>query len=202
MGATRMEERLLSSLGLSGIDPVRFESCRSIFRGGVMLLLPFLLDCGLLSYQGHYQQRPRGYYNFDCLFILLSFLYLYRIKSFEQIKHLSPGDWGKLIGYDRIPEVKKLRGLVHEVTDQKRCAEWSAALAGQWIGEETPEFYYLDGHVQVYHGRLAELGRKHVSRQRLCLPGMMDYWVNSAAGMPFFFRYRPGQRADDRNAGD
>jgi hypothetical protein len=47
--------------------------------------------------------------------------------------------------------------------------------------------YYVDGHVQVYHGRLAELGKKHVSRQRLCLPGMMEFWINSREGLPFFF---------------
>ena len=186
MAVTRVEDRLLSSLGLSLINPVRFEPCRSIAYGGVMLLLPFLQECGLLSYREHYRQRPGGYYNFDSLFILMAFMYLCRIKSFEQSKHINPGDWGKLIGYDRIPEVRKLRGLVHEITDQKCCRQWSAGVSEKWIGEEEPQLYYVDGHVQVYHGSLAELGKKHVSRQRLCLPGMMEYWVNSSSGMPFF----------------
>lgn len=181
-----MEERPRASLGLGDIQPVLFESCRGISSGGVMLLLPFLLECGLLSYREHYRPRDGGYYNFDCPFIVMAFLYLCRVKSLEQTKHLNPGDWGKMIGYDRIPEVKKLRGLVSEITGQGRCAAWSADLARQWIGQETPGLYYVDGHAQVYHGALAELGKKHVSRQRLCLPGMMEYWVNSAAGMPFF----------------
>ena len=187
MAATRVEARLFASLGLHEINPVCFESCRSIPYGGVMLLLPFLLECGLLSYQNHYHQRTGGYYNFDCLFILLAFMYLCRIKSLEQSKHLNPGDFGKLIGYDRIPEVKKLRGLVYEVTCQKHCDQWMADLAEQWITSEEPELYYVDGHVQVYHGSLATLGKKHVSRQRLCLPGMMEFWVNSSTGTPFFF---------------
>ena len=89
MAATRVEERLFASLGLHEINPVRFESCRSIPYGGVMLLLPFLLECGLLSYQNHYHQRTGGYYNFDCFFILLAFMYLCRIKSLEQSKHLT-----------------------------------------------------------------------------------------------------------------
>jgi hypothetical protein len=187
MAATRIEERLFASLGLVDINPVRFESCRSIAYGGVMLLLPFLLECGLLSYRKHYRQRKGGYYNFDSLVILLSFMYLCRIKSFEQTKHLSPGDWGKMIGYDRIPEVRKLRGLVYEITQQEGCAAWSADLSEQWIRAEEAELYYVDGHVQVYHGSLAELGKKHVSRQRLCLPGMMEFWINSSSGLPFFF---------------
>ena len=187
MGATRVEERLMSAFGLSGGAPIVFESCQSIANGGVMLLLPFLLECGLLSYDRHFQQRLKGYYDFNNLFIIIAFIYLLRIKSFEQIKHHSPGELGKLVGYDRIPEVKKLRGMVHEITAQKHTDQWAASLAQTWIEEDEPELYYIDGHVQVYHGYLANLGKKHVSRQRLCLPGMMEFWVNSSDGSPYFF---------------
>jgi hypothetical protein len=57
MAATRLEERVQSAFGLLPAAPVRFESCRSVALGGVMLLLPFLLECGLLSYRNHYSQR-------------------------------------------------------------------------------------------------------------------------------------------------
>ena len=167
--------------------PVRFESCEALPFGGVLLLLPFLLECGLLSYRNHYEQRDSGYYNFDNLFILVAFLYLCRIKSFEQTKHCSPGEFGKLIGYDRIPEVKTLRGMIREITAQNHTGEWTAALSKSWIDDENPELYYIDGHVQVYHGYLANLGKKHVSRQRLCLPGVMEFWINASDGSPYFF---------------
>jgi hypothetical protein len=94
---------------------------------------------------------------------------------------------GKLIGYDRIPEVKKLRGMIKELTGQNQSRSWGESLSRMWIEEQVPELYYVDDHVQVYHGYLAELGKKHVSRQRLCLPGMMEFWVNSSSGLPFFF---------------
>jgi hypothetical protein len=94
---------------------------------------------------------------------------------------------GKLIGYDRIPEVKKLRGMIKELTRQGQSRSWGESLSRLWIEEQDSELYYVDGHVQVYHGYLAELGQKHVSCQRLCLPGMMEFWVNSPAGLPFFF---------------
>jgi hypothetical protein len=187
MGASRVEERLMCAFGLSVEAPVRFESCQALPFGGVILLLPFLLECGLLSYRQHYRQRESGYYNFDNLFILIAFLYLCRIKSFEQTKYYSPGELGKLIGYDRIPEVKTLRGMVQEITNQQHTDEWIATLSQSWIEEEAPKVYYIDGHVQVYHGYLANLGKKHVSRQRLCLPGVMEFWVNSGDGTPYFF---------------
>jgi len=186
MAATRVEERVSCAFGLLPFNPVRFECCHSIPNGGVLLLLPFLLECGLLSYRKYYDSR-HGYYTFDSLLITLSFFSLLRIKAVEQSKLHNPGEMGRLIGYDRIPEVKKLRGMIHELTFAGHCEDWGKSLATKWINEEEPELYYVDGHVQVYHGSLAELGKKHVSRQRLCLPGMTEFWVNAAEGFPFFF---------------
>jgi hypothetical protein len=40
--------------------------------------------------------------------------------------------------------------------------------------------------VRVYHGEVAQLPRRYVSRERLCLRGTTDYWVNDAVGRPFF----------------
>ena len=187
MGASRVEERLMCAVGLSDSATVEFESCETVPFGGVMLLLAFLIECGLMSYSNHYSPRQGGYYNYDNLIIIIAFLYLCRIKSFEQIKHHSPGEFGKLVGYDRIPEVKKLRGMVKEITSQKKADNWMASLSQDWIGDENPQLYYVDGHVQVYHGYLANLGKKHVSRQRLCLPGVMDFWVNASDGSPYFY---------------
>ena len=187
MGALRVEERLMCAMGLSQGARVEFESCQTIPFGGVMFLLPFLLECGLMSYRQHYSQRKSGYYNFDSLLIIIAFIYLCRIKSFEQIKQYSPGELGKLVGYDRIPEVKTLRGMMSEITAQNCADKWAASLSESWINSESPQLYYIDGHVQVYHGYLANLGKKHVSRERLCLPGVMEFWVNASDGSPYFY---------------
>jgi hypothetical protein len=187
MGAYRHDERLMCAAGLSHSAPVRFESCESVAYGGVMLLLPFLLESGLMSYGKHYSPRKSGYYTFDSLIIIIAIMFLCRIKNFEQIKHYSPGELGKLVGSDRVPEVSKIRGMFKELTDQKCADQWAASLARQWISNDQPELYYIDGHVQVYHGYLSNLGKKHVSRQRLCLPGTMDFWVNASDGNPYFY---------------
>ena len=186
MACTRVDERVLSAFGLLPVNPVRFESCHSVSSGGVMLSIPFPVECGLSSYRSCYDER-RGYYTFDSLIITLSFFALLRIKSIEQSKQYNPGELGKLIGYDRIPEVKKLRSMIAGLTDAGKCEDWGKSLSVKWINEEEPELYYVDGHVQVYHGYLAQLGKKHVSRQRLCLAGMTEFWVNSPQGLPFFF---------------
>jgi hypothetical protein len=45
--------------------------------------------------------------------------------------------------------------------------------------------------VRLYHGQKTELPRRYVARQKLCLRGTTDYWVNDALGQPFFLVERP-----------
>ena len=51
--------------------------------------------------------------------------------------------------------------------------------------------FYADGHVRVYHGKLTKLPRRYIARERLCLRGTSDYWVNAMDGQPFFVVTRP-----------
>lgn len=186
VGATRIEDRVFAALGIRKAK-IFFEPCESVEYGGVLLLLPFLIANGLLSYKNYYSERLSGYYDFDNVMLSLAFMYLCRIKSIEQLKHFSPGELGKLLGLDRIPEARCMRGIIKEITVQERASQWNAYLSEQWINQEDTCIYYIDGHVKVYHGHLANLGKKHVSRQKLCLPGMVEFWVNNADGLPYFY---------------
>jgi len=186
VGATRIEDRVFAALGLQQSE-ISFDSCESIEYGGVLFLLPFLLANGLLSYKKYYSKRLSGYYDFDSTILTVALMYLCRIKSVEQLKHFSPGEMGKLLGLDRIPEARCLRGMIKELSVQEKASEWNAFLSEDWINQEETSIYYIDGHVQVYHGHLANLGKKHVSRQKLCLPGMIEFWVNNADGLPYFY---------------
>jgi hypothetical protein len=153
----------------------------------VLFLLPFLAETGLFSFQNHYQELKKGYYYINFIILLLAFMYLCRIKNPEQLKQLSPGEFGKLLGIDRIPEAKCLRSKLKQISSQEKATQWNMSLAAEWNESDENEFYYIDGHVQVYHGHKATLGKKHVSRQKLCLPGMQEFWVNNNTGMPYFY---------------
>lgn len=153
----------------------------------MLFLLPFLEQAGLFSFREHYDELRKGYYYIDFIVLFLAFMYLRRIKNAEQLKYHSPGEFGKIMGLDRVPEAKCLRGKLNEIFLQKKSVSWNMSLAKQWATDEENEFYYIDGHVQVYTGYKAKLGKKHVSRQKLCLPGMQEFWVNNAKGMPYFY---------------
>lgn len=152
------------------------------------MALPALISNGLLYKSHTYFQLPDGYYGLTSIFIILSFLVLLRVKSLESVRYLPPGELGKLVGLDRIPEVKTLRGKVDILSNSGNVENWHNDLSRYWM-ESSPDlsgYLYVDGHVRVYHGKQTKLPRRYVSRERLCLRGMTDYWVNDALGQPFF----------------
>jgi hypothetical protein len=79
---------------------------------------------------------------------------------------VAPGEWGKLIGLDRIPEVRTLRQKITELcAEPGRAQRWSHALAKQWMADEPQSagVFYADGHARVYHGKLTDLPRRYGS---------------------------------------
>ena len=185
IATTRYDERMLAVKGELEKTPIEFLPSEGVEFGGVLFLLPSLLATGLLSYQNHYQQLS-GYYDLNTIILTLAFMYLCRIKNPEQLKHISPGEFGKLLGLDRIPEARNLRFKMSKIVEQKRAEKWNRELATSWVEEEQTAFYYVDGHVKVYSGYKANLGKKHISRLKLCLPGMTEFWVNNSDGLPYF----------------
>ena len=188
MGATDTEGRLLASLFRAGpVDP-DFCRCLDVPNGGVLLGLPGLLSMGLLRHTNKYFQLPNGYYGIDSIFLLLAFMALARLKTIESLRYCSPGEWGKLLGLDRVPEARTLRQKVHLLTQDGKAAQWGGELSRDWMGmfPETTGVLYIDGHVRVYNGKQTELPRHHVARQKLCLRATTDYWVNAMDGQPFF----------------
>jgi len=169
--------------------PIEFELVKDVPDGGVLFALPALLLLGLLNRSRETFWMPEGFYPLESIFVLLALIALARIPSLEALRYVAPGEWGKLIGLDRIPEVRTLRQKITELcAEPGRVERWSHALAKQWMAEEPQSagVFYADGHVRVYHGKLTDLPRRYVARERLCLRGTTDYWVNAMDGQPFF----------------
>lgn len=190
---SRTLDRVLSACGLMTSASLEFVPADDVANGGVLLALPALLEEGLLRHTRDHYALPAGYYPLETLFLLLALLALVRCPSMEQVRYQAPGEWGKLLGLDRLPEVKTLRAKIALLCGQGgKAAQWQSQLAKEWMaGAQVSDsslagLYYADGHVRVYHGGLTELPRRYVARQRLCLRGTTDYWVNGLGGEPFF----------------
>ena len=185
---TRADERMAAALGLIASARTRFERCRDVALGGVLAGLPALCGNGLLSGLGRHVSLPNGYYNALHILTLLGFMALARIRRPEGLRHIAPGELGKTVGLDRAPEVRTLREKIATLAEAGQPGEWMRELSRQWMEADPGEagYLYVDGHVRVYHGAAAHLPRRYVSREKLCLRGTTDYWVNDALGRPFF----------------
>ncbi len=183
----------MAALGLlPGGATTQFQPCRDVSYGGVLCALPALAENGLFR---HLEKLPvlSGYYVKLHVILLLAYMALCRIKAVEQLQFETPGELGKLMGLDRIPEVRCLRKKLSQLSQNEAPQQWAAVLSRDWM-EQNPELagmLYADGHVRLYHGEQTQLPRRYVARQRLCLRGTTDYWINDALGQPFFSVERP-----------
>ena len=183
----------MASLGKGGPVESHFVPCADVPKAGVLVALPALLASGLWEHTEEHFQLPTGYYQLVHIFLLVAFLALARIKTLESLRYCAPGEWGKVLGLDRVPEVRTLREKLKVLGEEQKVAAWAGQLSRGWMAEdpESAGTLYVDGHVQPYHGSAACLPRHYVPRQRLCLRATTDYWVNAMDGQPFFVVHRP-----------
>lgn len=135
--ATRSLERVAAAMGILESAPVEFQATCDVAQGGVLVALPALLAAGLLRRTPEFYQLPNGFYGLESIFLLLALMALARIRSLEQLRYQAPGEWGKLLGLDRIPEVRTLRAKLKLLCqDMGRALRWNAELAKEWIARQ------------------------------------------------------------------
>lgn len=155
-----------------------------MLNAGVLMALPALISQGLSSFFKVYNPLASGFYGLHHMILISCFLALCRIKTTEQLKQYAPGEFGKLIGLDRIPEVGHFRKKIKQIVSQSKTDLLHKTLFKKWTAELSDLFFYIDGHVRVYHGSKATLSKKYVSREKLSLNGTTEFWVNQQNGMP------------------
>jgi len=187
--ASNVAERIAASLGAANAVAPQFQHALDVPCAGVLFALPALLALGLLdTAQESLNPLPKGYYGLDSILLLLALMALARMESLESLRYKAPGEWGKLLGLDRIPEVRTLRIKINTLCANGKAAQWSAGLSEGWMQQNPDQagVLYVDGHTRVYNGEQSQLPRHYVARQKLCLRATVDFWVNAMDGQPFF----------------
>jgi len=166
VACTRSEERVLTAFGMLQGASTRFEECRDVSFGGVLCALPALTANELFDHLQKSFPVLGGYYTTLQIITLLAYMALCRIKTMEQLQYESPGELGKLMGLERVPEVRYLRSKLARLSKDQAPESWAAVMSQQWLQDdsELAGTLYVDGHVRLYHGTLTELPKRYVTK--------------------------------------
>jgi hypothetical protein len=184
----RWIDRLLASQGkLHDATPLFASGC-DLPYAGVLLAVPGLVASGVLAEARRlYPNIGPAFYGPRTTLVVVILLALLRLKRPEHLKEFSPPDLGRVVGLDRVPEVKTLRRKLHRLakgaSETLMLAVAQRRLAGR---EDAIGWMYVDGHVRVYSGK-ERLPKAHVTRMRISLPAMQDMWVHDGDGCPVLF---------------
>jgi DNA-binding CsgD family transcriptional regulator len=184
----RSMDRLLAAMGLLDDALPVFAPTRSLPRAGVLLAIPALVASGLLSTaEKIYGSLGPAFYGLRTTLVAYVLLALLRIPRPETLKEYPPGELGRIVGLDRMPEVKTLRRKLSRLASLKDSHRLGREVARQRIVERGKilGFLYIDGHVRAYHGK-RRIPKAYVTRMHLAAPATTDYWVNDQRGDPLF----------------
>ncbi len=184
----RSMDRLLAAMGLIEDAAPVFAPAESLPRAGVLLAIPALVASDVLPVARKiYGSIGPAFYGLRTTLVAYILLALLRIPRPETLKEYAPGELGRIVGLDRLPEVKTLRRKLARLASRKASQEFGRELARRRIAERgrMMGFLYLDGHVRAYHGKRT-IPKAYLARTRLAVPGTTDYWVNDQKGEPLF----------------
>jgi hypothetical protein len=184
----RSMDRLLAAMGLIEDAAPFFAHADSLPRAGVLLAIPSLAASGVLPIARKlYATIGPAFYGLRTTLVAYILLALLRIPRPETLKEFAPGDLGRIVGLDRLPEVKTLRRKLVRLASRKVGQQFGRELARRRIAERGRMFgfLYIDGHVRTYHGKHI-IAKGYDTRTRLAVPATTDYWVNDQKGDPLF----------------
>jgi hypothetical protein len=184
--ADRSGDRALARQGVLQDAAPLFGDHPELPRAGVLLAVPVLhAHGGLDVFTRLYDSLGPAFYGLRTTVLSLILLALLRVKRPENLKEYSPQQLGRLLGLDRMAEVKTLRRKLTLLAKRGKGRELMNELARLRVGqdEERLAFLYLDGHIREDTGK-AELAKAKEAQRSVATCAATDTWVHDADGAP------------------
>jgi len=182
----RSVDRALAHAGLLDDAAPVFGTQRNVRSAGLLLAIPILVTHGVFADAVRiFGNIGPAFYGIRNVVAALLLMFLARINRPEHLKEHSPRELGAVLGLDRAPEMKTLRRKVRRLSALGKSLEFMRQLARRHLGRRwsTKLWLFVDGHVSVYSGK-RKLKKQHVTRLRISLPAVLDYWLNDERGDP------------------
>lgn len=184
----RSVDRFLASQGeLTDAAPL-FAAGENLAFVGILLAIPGLVQSGLLlEARRLYGNIGPAFYGLRTSLVAIVLLSLLRLKRPENLKEFAPAALGRVLGLDRVPEVKTLRRKLHRLAEgPSETLIVAVAQRRAALNEDALGWLYVDGHVRVYNGK-ERLPMAHVTRMRISMQATQDMWVHDGDSRPLLF---------------
>lgn len=184
----RSADRALARLGLLEDAPPVFAPGKNLPWVGAFLALALLEKDPLLQVAGGvFGSLGCAFYGLRTVMVTLVMLALLRIKKPEHLRQHQAEGLGRVLGLDRVPEVKTLRRKLHALSQPLQGAGFLEALARERAaGYQQPvRVVYVDGHVEVYTGHYP-IGQVYAASHSRVVKGTTRTWVNLPGAKPLF----------------
>lgn len=182
----RSGDRCLARLGLLDDAAPLFGNQEELPRAGVLLAIPVLQAHGALEVFGRlFGSIGPAFYGLRTTVLSLVLLALLRVKRPENVKEYSPEALGRLLGLDRIAEVKTLRRKLTLLAERGQGHALMNELARLRLDQDAERvaFLYLDGHVREYSGK-EPLAKTKKAQRSVATCAATDTWLHDADGAP------------------
>lgn len=166
-----------------------YKTATGVSWAGVLLAIPVMRHHRVLEVFSELY-KTLGFwalYGLQTMATLMIFLALWRVKRPEQLKGHSPGDMGRSLGLERVPEVKTVRRKLAQLAFEGKAREAMLNLARIRVKqeEELLGYLYVDGHVRPYGGKF-DLAKGYSMVRHMPTRATTDTWVNDGNGGPLF----------------
>ncbi len=182
----RSMDRTLALMGLLDDAAPLFGTRRNVRSAGLLLAIPILVAHGVFADAVRiFGSIGPAFYGIRTIVASFLLMFLARINRPEHLKEHSPQELGAVLGLDRAPEMKTVRRKIRRLSGLKKSLEFMRQLTKRYLARKRGAELWLcvDGHVSVYSGK-RRLTKHHVTRLRISLPAVLDYWVNDERGDP------------------
>jgi len=182
----RSLDRALARTGLLDDAAPLFGTRGNVRSAGLLLAVPILVTHGVFADAVKiFGSLGPAFYGIRNTVASLLLMFLARINRPEHLKEHSPQALGAVLGLDRAPEMKTVRRKIRRLSGVHKSLEFMRQLTARHLARKDGAKLWLcvDGHVSVYSGK-RRLNKHYVTRLRLSLPSVLDYWVNDERGEP------------------
>jgi len=188
MALDRSGDRLLARMGkLSDAEPLFAPGDMLPFAG---LFIAFVVLAGDPLLKVGLKVIPTfgaAFYGVRTTLMTLISMALLRLKRPEDLRRDNPVALGRILGLDRVQEVKTIRGKISKLSTPERTEEFMRQMAFERSREYHGEVktVMIDGHVAAYSGK-RKVGATWSSRDNRVLNGQTENWVNLPGKCPLF----------------